>query len=100
MIMSLKKMMFKTTALAMGAGLITAIMAPAVIAQTESAASEPASTQPPPAQRQAVREGIIAVVNDELISSYDLRQRMLLLIVTSGVQVTEQNYEAFQQQAL
>jgi peptidyl-prolyl cis-trans isomerase SurA len=100
MIMSLKKMMFKTTALAMSAGLMMVSAAPAVMAQAEAPQAQPAPAQPAPAQRPALREGIIAVVNDELISSYDLRQRMLLLIVTSGVQVTEQNYEAFQQQAL
>ncbi|WAC48680.1 peptidylprolyl isomerase [Asticcacaulis sp. SL142] len=98
--MSLKKMMFKTTALAMSAGLMMVSAAPAVMAQAETPQAQPAPAQPAPAQRPSLREGIIAVVNDELISSYDLRQRMLLLIVTSGVQVTEQNYEAFQQQAL
>ena len=43
---------------------------------------------------------MIALVNDEIISSYDLRQRMLLLLATSGVQPTEQNLPAIQQQAL
>ncbi|MFT4090713.1 MAG: peptidylprolyl isomerase [Asticcacaulis sp.] len=62
---------------------------PAAIAQ-----QSPVATQP------VIGEGIIATVNDRLISSYDLRQRMLLLIVTSGVQVTQQNYQSFQQQAL
>jgi peptidyl-prolyl cis-trans isomerase SurA len=53
-----------------------------------------------PAQRRGLTEGVIALVNDEIISSYDLRQRMLLLIATSGVQPTEQNLPAIQQQAL
>ncbi|WP_246050432.1 peptidylprolyl isomerase [Asticcacaulis tiandongensis] len=62
----------------------------------------PAATaqQSPVATQPVIGEGIIATVNDRLISSYDLRQRMLLLIVTSGVQVTQQNYQSFQQQAL
>lgn len=51
-------------------------------------------------QEPLIGEGIVATVNDRLISSYDLRQRMLLLVVTSGVQVTQQNYQALQQQAL
>ncbi|ESQ84387.1 hypothetical protein AEAC466_08515 [Asticcacaulis sp. AC466] len=45
-------------------------------------------------------EGILVSVNNDMITSYDLKQRMLLLIVTSGVQVTQDNYAAFQQQAL
>ncbi|WP_031230920.1 peptidylprolyl isomerase [Asticcacaulis sp. YBE204] len=52
------------------------------------------------AQTKPLGEGVVATVNDKLISSYDLKQRMLLLIITSGVQVTQQNYAAFQQQAL
>lgn len=104
MIKSLKKMTLKTTVMGVGTGIFIGLIAPAALSQAEpapqsspQAAAPQAAPQPP---RQALREGIIAVVNDELISSYDLRQRMLLLIVTSGVQVTEQNYEAFQQQAL
>lgn len=59
--------------------------------------ASPGAAQAP---RQDIAEGVVATVNDKLISSYDLRQRMLLLIVTSGVQVTQENYAAFQQQAL
>ena len=51
-------------------------------------------------QLPALGEGMLVGVNDDMITSYDLKQRMLLLIVTSGVQVTQENYAAFQQQAL
>jgi peptidyl-prolyl cis-trans isomerase SurA len=65
-------------------------------------AAPPAAT--PQAQPQAPRpklgEAIIATVNDDIVSSYDLRQRLLLLIVTSGVQVTEESYPTYEQQAL
>ena len=66
-----------------------------------AAASAPA-VQPGEAAPQlpALGEGIVVAVNDDMITSYDLKQRMLLLIVTSGVQVTQDNYQAFQQQAL
>jgi len=47
-----------------------------------------------------LREGVAAVVNDEIISTYDLRQRVLLLIVTSGVQVTNENLAQIQREAL
>ncbi|MBX7247540.1 MAG: peptidylprolyl isomerase [Caulobacteraceae bacterium] len=60
------------------------IAAPAAIAQSE----------------RPLGEGVAAVVNDEIITSYDLRQRMTLIIATSGVRVTEQNLPQIQQQAL
>jgi peptidyl-prolyl cis-trans isomerase SurA len=57
-----------------------------------------ANTQAP--QLPQLGEGVLVSVNSDMITSYDLKQRMLLLIVTSGVQVTQDNYAAFQQQAL
>ncbi len=68
---------------------------------TAAMASAPAitpDTQAP--QLPQLGEGMLVSVNDDMITSYDLKQRMLLLIVTSGVQVTQDNYAAFQQQAL
>jgi peptidyl-prolyl cis-trans isomerase SurA len=43
---------------------------------------------------------VAAVVNDEIISTYDLRQRIRLLILTSGVQPTQENLQQMEQQAL
>lgn len=64
-------------------------------------ASQPALTSDTQApQLPPLAEGILVSVNNDMITSYDLKQRMLLLIVTSGVQVTQENYAAFQQQAL
>jgi peptidyl-prolyl cis-trans isomerase SurA len=40
------------------------------------------------------------VVNDDVITTYDLRQRMLLLIVTSGVQPTAENVSEIEKEAL
>jgi peptidyl-prolyl cis-trans isomerase SurA len=45
-------------------------------------------------------EAVAAVVNDEIISTYDLAQRMRLLIATSGVQPNEQTLPQFQREAL
>lgn len=53
-----------------------------------------------PAQPTGLSESVAAVVNDEIISTYDLAQRVRLLIATSGVQPTEQNLPQFEQQAL
>jgi peptidyl-prolyl cis-trans isomerase SurA len=51
-------------------------------------------------QLPALGEGILMSVNKDMVTSYDLKQRMLLLMVTSGVQVTQENYASFQQQAV
>jgi len=50
--------------------------------------------------RGQLGESVAAIVNDEVISTYDLRQRMLLLMVTSGVQPTEQNVAEVQREAM
>ena len=48
----------------------------------------------------AMAEGVMVTVNDDLITSYDVRQRMLFLIFTSQLRPTEENLPAIQQQAL
>ena len=58
-----------------------------------------AAAQPVPV-RGEMDESVAAVVNDEVISNYDLRQRMLLLLVTSGVQATAENVAEVQKEAL
>lgn len=60
----------------------------------------PLNASTPAPQLPQLAEGVLTSVNNDIITSYDLKQRMLLLIVTSGVQVTQDNYAAFQQQAL
>ncbi|MDZ4319001.1 MAG: peptidylprolyl isomerase, partial [Phenylobacterium sp.] len=51
----------------------------------------------PAAPAAGLSEYAAAVVNDEIISTYDLAQRMRLLIATTGVQPTEQNLPQIQQ---
>jgi peptidyl-prolyl cis-trans isomerase SurA len=48
----------------------------------------------------ALRGGAAAVVNDDIITNYDLSQRAMLLIMTSGVRPTEENQQQILQQAL
>lgn len=57
---------------------------------------------PAPAPRPApqLSGGVAALVNDDVISTYDLRQRALLLIVTSGVPATADNMPQIQEEAL
>jgi peptidyl-prolyl cis-trans isomerase SurA len=57
--------------------------------------SPPAATDP-----SGLSEAVVASVNDEIISTYDVLQRMRLLIVTSGIQPTEQNIPEIQSEAL
>jgi peptidyl-prolyl cis-trans isomerase SurA len=71
----------------------------AMILSAVSVAQTPDAAPKPPVRGQ-LGESVAAVVNDEVISTYDLRQRMLLLLVTSGVQPTDQNIAEVQKEAL
>ncbi len=73
-----------------------------MIAAAPAAAQDATAQQPPaaPPQPQALSEGVVASVNDDIISTYDVIQRMRLLIVTSGIQVTDQNLPELQSEAL
>jgi peptidyl-prolyl cis-trans isomerase SurA len=62
-------------------------------AQAPEATATPIGLRP-------LQEGVVATVNDDLISTYDLRQQMLLLIATSGIKVNEDNLPQIQQEAL
>ncbi|MCA6321090.1 MAG: peptidylprolyl isomerase, partial [Phenylobacterium sp.] len=65
------------------------------------AVAGPALSQAPPTAAPAgLSESVAAVINDEVISTFDLAQRMRLLIATSGIQPTQQNLPQFQREAL
>ena len=49
---------------------------------------------------QDLSESVVVTVNDDIVSTYDIIQRMRLLIVTSGIQPTEQNLPDIQREAL
>ncbi len=53
----------------------------------------------PRAQAQAM-EGVAAIVNDEVITTYDLRQRVRLILTSSGVEPTPELLQRAQSQAL
>lgn len=59
-----------------------------------------ATPAPGPAPQFQLSDGIVATVNDQIITGFDLRQRMLSVIAMSQVQPTEENIPAIQQQAL
>jgi len=76
--------------------------APAVAAGALDPAAEQAPTLPATAAEPEFRlaDGVVATVNDQIITGFDLRQRMLAVIALSQVQPTEENIPAIQQQAL
>lgn len=86
---------------AIAAAAIAAALPAFATAQTTPQASAPAQAQPPAAPPPGtLSESVAAVVNDSIISTFDLTRRMRLLIATSGVQPTQQNLPQFQREAL
>ena len=90
---------------------IAALLAGSAMAQTAppaqpaaagnlNPAAEAAPVQPPAPPAFQLSDGILATVNDSVITGFDLRQRMLLLIAMTQVQPTPENIPAIQQQAL
>lgn len=90
---------------------IAALLAGSAMAQTAppaqpaaagnlNPAAEAAPVAPPAAPTFQMSDGILATVNDSVITGFDLRQRMLLLIAMTQVQPTPENIPAIQQQAL
>ena len=98
-------MRFMRTVIAVAALLAMASPALAQTAPTSAGTLDPAANRP--AQPRAVAEpqfqladGIVATVNDRIITGYDLRQRMLLIIIMSEVQPTAENVAQIQREAL
>ena len=73
------------------------VQLPADIGAPAAPQAAPQVVAAPPAQ---INEGVAAIVNDEIISTYDMNQRMRLLVITSGVQPTEQSLPQLEQEAL
>ncbi|MGH7015469.1 MAG: SurA N-terminal domain-containing protein, partial [Caulobacteraceae bacterium] len=101
-----------------GAGLALLALGLGASAQTQAPQSAPAASGPvssavaaensqagtgaaaPAAPPQDLTEGVVATVNDQIISTYDVIQRMRLLIVTSGIQPSQDNLPEIQAEAL
>jgi peptidyl-prolyl cis-trans isomerase SurA len=96
---SLMKRMKRTVAISAATAAMAVLMAsPMVRAQTD--APSPLAAAPPAPAQTGLSEGVVAIVNDTVISTYDLRQRVLLLMVTAGVRPTAENIPQVQQEAL
>ena len=78
---------------------ITSSLAAAQTAPAPPPAAAPAAapTPPPP---PPISESVVTTVNDDLITTYDVVQRMRLLIVTSGIQPNETNLPDIQREAV
>ena len=63
-------------------------------------ANVPAADDQGGADKPLMSESVVVTVNDAIISSYDIVQRMRLLIVTSGIQPTDQNLPELQREAV
>ena len=101
--MGLKRYMTGVAIAALLAGSATAQTAPPAeptAAGNLNPAAEAAPAAPPAAPAFQMSDGILATVNDSIITGFDLRQRMLLLIAMTQVQPTAENIPAIQQQAL
>jgi len=68
------------------------------LGQVPDLAASERSAAPPAEFRLA--EGILVTVNDEVVTSFDLRQRMLSIIAMSQLQPTEETLPQIQRQAL
>jgi peptidyl-prolyl cis-trans isomerase SurA len=93
-------------ALMAGAALAQTAPQPAPAQQPTAAGTlNPAAGQTPVAAPAAapqfqLQDGVLATVNDSIITGYDLRQRMLLLIAMTQVQPTQENLPAISNEAL
>jgi peptidyl-prolyl cis-trans isomerase SurA len=66
------------------------------------AAAKPASSDASAAQADTPVQGeaVVAIVNDQVISTYDLNQRMGLIVLSAGIRPTPEVMEQIQAQAL
>jgi peptidyl-prolyl cis-trans isomerase SurA len=65
-----------------------------------AAAAAMAAAWPAGQAAAQVTEGVAAVVNDAVISTYDVRQRSMLLLASSGIDATPDNLQRARGQAL
>jgi len=68
------------------------VTAAAALAAALAGAASPAAAQ--------YAEGAAAIVNDHVISTFDVRQRATLLLVSAGIQSTPEMLQRAQAQAL
>lgn len=85
---------------ALSAGLACALAALIAAPQSQAQDAQPSPVTQAGPRANGFSETVAAVVNDDVVSTYDLAQRMRLLIATSGIQPTQENLADFQHEAL
>jgi len=65
-----------------------------------AAATPPVPAEAPPAAPEALTEAVVAHVNDDVITNYDVIQRMRLLVATAGIRPTRDDLPELQRYAL
>ena len=70
------------------------------VASTLAIALASAASVVTPAHAQTAPHGIAAIVNDDIVTSHDLRQRILFIMATTGAERDERTLARIQQQAL
>ncbi|HUO12745.1 MAG TPA: peptidylprolyl isomerase [Caulobacteraceae bacterium] len=80
-------------------GVLALLVGLPATAQDAAPSAEDAQTLAPPAP-QALTEEVIASVNDDVITNYDLGQRVRLIAVTAGIQPTRDDLAELQRYAL
>ena len=83
--------MAATSALSLGLG---------PVAYAQEAPVAPLVSAAPQAPLPTVSESVAAIVNDDIVSTYDLVQRMRLLVLTAGIQPNAENLPQLQREAL
>jgi peptidyl-prolyl cis-trans isomerase SurA len=73
--------------------------APAGVSAAQPAAAQPAGSEPLLSPENA-SDGVAAVVNDSIITDYDLRQRVGLFLATSGVKMSPERLKQIRVQVL
>jgi peptidyl-prolyl cis-trans isomerase SurA len=54
----------------------------------------------PPAQAQSQAEGVAVIVNDQPVTTFDVRQRGLLILINAGIEPTEESFREVANAAL
>ena len=90
----------KLTRTALAATLATAIALPAAAQQAPEVVAPSAAPLPTAPVQPQVTERVVAIVNDEIITTFDLAQRMLLLVLEARVRPTAEQMPAVQREAL
>lgn len=94
----------RTSAVLLACGLVSPALAQSPAAAPSPTAA-PAAVATPAAATAArpapgLNEAVAALINDDIISTYDLQQRMRLMILTSGVRPTPDALQQIEQEAL